>query len=221
MTASHDQANGEEQPSISHERFIRRVLRIRKSIDKQSPKPFWQVIVESAGGAALITVVMGGIIGGIITARYQAGQAELARERAGQQQMEQLRFEATKKSFDLVFESVAAAEDVINLASKAMADAPREQRREIRQAYNHADVAWRKQRLLMGMTLAYYSKNYKDAAAAWDAVAKDVTAYMQCSEAWVNQHSYYQDGQPTGCENERNKTDGTIKALQALVLGPK
>jgi hypothetical protein len=189
-------------------------------IEKQS-KPFWQVVLESAGGAALITVVVGGVIGGIITAKYQAREAELERDRAKQQQMEQLRFEATKKGFDLVFATVAAAEDVINLASKEMAYAPAEQRNKIRKAYNLADIGWRKQRGVTGVTMAYYSKDYKNAVEAWNGVVNDLAAYMRCSEAWISQHPFYQGSLPVGCIVERQKLDGTIQALQTLVLGPK
>src|SRR5579871_2241086 len=216
-----DQEPGKDQPLIDHERFIRRVLRICGSIERHATKPKWQVFLESVGGAAFITVLVGGVIGGFLTARYQSNQSALEHERAKQQQFAALRFESSKRAFDLIFATVAAAEDVINLSSKEMALAPTEQRNKIRAAYNIADAKWRKQRSVIGVTMTYYSKDYSGTTTTWETVVTDVSKHFDCASKWIEQHPFYSDGLAPGCVEERKKVDQSVAALQALLLGTK
>jgi hypothetical protein len=221
MTQGHDQDLHKDQTLIAHERFIRRVLRIRSTTENHNSKPKWQVLLESASGAAFITVVMGGIIGGLITAMYQSRQARMERDRAKQQQVQQLRFEASKRGFGLIFATVDAAEDVIHLSSKEMRLAPKAQRDKIREAYNSADRDWRNQRAVVGVTMAYYATDSRAAASAWATAVNDVTKYLDCAETWINDHAFYSPGLGAGCMPQRNKVDESMSSLQASMLEAK
>lgn len=206
---------------MDDQRWLRRIVRLWTSAQKQDPKPKWQILIESTGGAALITVLLGGIAGGLITARYQSKQAELQRDREKQERMEQLRFAASKNGFDLIFATIAAAEDIINLSSKDMYRAPKEQREKIRSAYNIADANWRRLRPVVGVTMAYYSPDQRAAATAWTVASDYVTKYSDCAAHWLGLHPYYLQNLQNGCTEERKKVDEGVSALQIQVLGPR
>jgi hypothetical protein len=206
---------------VSDQAWLRRMLKLYVPAQKNNPKPKWQMLIESSGGAALITVLLGGIVGGLITARYQSKEAELQRTRSKQDRVEQLRLDASKSAFDLVFATIAAAEDVINLSSQQMLVAPKAQRDGIRAAYNVADINWRTRSAVVGVTMAYYTMDYRGTTAAWMTVRNDVTKYFDCAGDWVGRHPFYSDGLQAGCIDERKKADESIDALQNQVFGPK
>ncbi len=62
---------------LRHEAFLAEVLRLRTKLDqKQKEKLWWQRFLESSGGTALVTVLLGGLLGQLITSSVQVKQQE-------------------------------------------------------------------------------------------------------------------------------------------------
>ena len=61
----------EENKILRGEAFVAELLSFRN--EKAGEKPRWQRFLESTGGAALITVLLGGIFGSCITDSLQKG----------------------------------------------------------------------------------------------------------------------------------------------------
>ncbi|HLJ89859.1 MAG TPA: hypothetical protein VKZ53_23830 [Candidatus Angelobacter sp.] len=203
---------------MDDELLLKAIDSIYERTSKYDKKPRWQILIESSGCAALITVLFGGILGGVITARYQSHQADLERVRSREQQVEQLKFDAERKAFDLIFATVGAAEDVINLSSREMKRAPSIQRNNIRKAYNMADAEWRKRQAVTGLPMVYYATDSRAATAAWQTASKSVTAYSACAANWIVAHPFYSEGMNAGCVDERKKVDDSVSALQTQIL---
>ncbi len=71
-----------EQQLLEHAAFAGELLRqlFPEKKEESRSKPRWQIFLESTGGAAFITVLIGGLIAGIvgqwITNEYQKGMKE-------------------------------------------------------------------------------------------------------------------------------------------------
>ena len=66
----------EKEQLLQHEAFIKEILTLRDKARGDNPKPAWQRFLETTGGAALITVLIGGIMGSIITGLIQQGSKQ-------------------------------------------------------------------------------------------------------------------------------------------------
>ena len=216
----------EELRLINHERFVAEILRIREAKEKPGgEKPWWQILLESPGGAALITVLIGGLAVTLITGIFQSRQREsdqeraqtqatLERLRAEDERMQKLRLESMTEALELAYQGIAASEDVISLSTEALSNAPKGQRDGIRRKYIDADGEWRKQHAIKGFTLAYYHHSIPGFSEAWQTTDSSVTAYMDCAAQWVIAHPFYENGLTTGCREERRVFDVRLGQLQ-------
>src|SRR4029077_7388114 len=104
--------------------FLEELLRLRSaplsSSDEKKPvaadhKPGWKRFLESSGGAALITVVLGTLGGAVITNLIQS---YMQRQQARQQGIAEYikgEHDTVKAVFELVGQSIAAAENLSTL----------------------------------------------------------------------------------------------------------
>jgi hypothetical protein len=217
---------------LSNERLIAQVLEIRKPPEAASRGKNWkELLFETAGGVALITVVLGGIVGGVITSSFQSHetenetqhldqQARIDRERAANERLEQLRLDSAKTLFELTFNGISAAEDLLQLSTKAFSDPSLiKQRDEVRRRYNEADGTWRKSHGVDGLLFVYYHNSIVGVADEWTKTDQAVTAYMNCASDWTIAHPFYSENLPKGCSDERRVVDESFAALrQGLVL---
>jgi len=162
-----------------------------KRIDN-TPRPWWQVFIESSGGAALITVLIGGIIGGAITFFFNRWEkerdeqrlnreAQASRDRLSYEKLLEKKLELARSAFEIAGQSVANTENLLtlhepgfNFCSTAGVE------RQIRNEYNDADTAWRRKRPSLGLLLSYYNSNGREVAEKWNKADVTLTGYMNC-----------------------------------------
>jgi hypothetical protein len=188
----------EEKRLLHHERFVAAVLEQRKPRESEQPSnPAWQRFLESAGGAALVTVLLGSVAAGIINSLVQEKlkERELALT-SYQEELKQQQDIATR-IVDLVGTSVGAAEDLILLTSeefnpnlftgeqkKKMID----QRTQIRETYNRTDTQWRTDQEKLALLIGLHSHIRPGVTEAWRQAQQSVTAYKDCAEEWYSTH---------------------------------
>jgi hypothetical protein len=119
--------------------LIAEALQLRAAPEAK-PKPPWQRFLESTGGAALITVLLGGMLGQCITAQVQKGQQDRqnqqaieSREREFEQAWVKARGdqallayqgylkeeqETVKSAYDLIGSCISAADDLMATTRK-------------------------------------------------------------------------------------------------------
>src|SRR5437764_6648982 len=66
----------EEKQLLQHESFVAEILKRRAPSENNQQKPLWQRFLETTGGAAVITVLIGGIFGQIISSSIQSSLKE-------------------------------------------------------------------------------------------------------------------------------------------------
>jgi hypothetical protein len=170
--------------------------------------PAWLQFLQSSGGTALITVVLGGIVGSFITGMVQSAAHEREFDLAwlkarGDQALGAYRDYLDKEqglvsqAYGLVGEVAASAETLINLASEGM-DWQRvrsedqslvmEQRRAVRKAYNDAETRWRRQREALGLLMVFYHQGSPAVSRAWREMDHALSGYLACAETFHEAH---------------------------------
>lgn len=206
--------SSEEQHRLEHERLIAEVSALRKALAEKS-KPWWQIVLESAGGAALITVIFGGVLGGLVTGMYQSAQAKIQRESAAQKKLQELRFQAETEALQLVSTTVAATEDLLQLSTKSFLQASKDQQDGIRKSFTLADATWRKQNtIVIRFKFHYYYRDNPEVMMAWKQTRERVSSYVSCADQWVEQHPRYVEGLGAGCVAERAAILDSLDVLQ-------
>jgi hypothetical protein len=198
-----------------------------ESAANKAKKPAWQRFLESPGGAAMITVILGGILGQWINLSIQ----ESVKERNFQQDWLKARgdqaLEAYKeylaqekdliqRVYKLIGQSVSATEDLLILSTPEFSPGSHAgiegQRKTIREQYNKIDAQWRAECEEVGLLMSYYHRDHPDVAGAWEHVRTSITGFMDCARKWDIQRSQF----PDSAEVCRKEIETLKKAIQKL-----
>lgn len=224
----------EQRDALQQQAFLEELLRLRSAganpSGDQPPsltdrKPGWQRFLESSGGAALITVVLGTLGGAAIT---NLVQSYLQRQQARQQGMAEYikgEHDTVKAVFDLVGQCMAAAENLATLTTDGFdpsafqgdqRDQVVKQRKSIRDQFNTADAQWRSNRETLTLNFRYYHSNDQAVGVAWDRTSAALSGYMDCEQQWYMERQ----GSPVkneiamkACHAERQALDSTLSGL--------
>ncbi|HUS10021.1 MAG TPA: hypothetical protein VMZ30_06100 [Pyrinomonadaceae bacterium] len=214
----------EEELLLRHEAFIARVLQERNRPAQSSGlKPWWQRLVESQGGTALITVVIGGIFGALISGIFQWGAKEREFQQSwlkarGDQAMVAYKDFVEKRAvvvehlYQRIGSSVSSSEDLIELSKgkstvrPGLDDKTREAilgaRKTIVDKFDLSNSEWRNERDSLGFLIDYYHPDQKDVVTAWHGLKKSISDYLDCAAAWHESHPI-DDDTSKACPSER------------------
>ncbi|HVG35827.1 MAG TPA: hypothetical protein VM911_22435 [Pyrinomonadaceae bacterium] len=225
----------EQQKLLQQEAFISEILKIRELKERRDKNGGWFVrLLESAGGAALITVLVGGILGGLLNWRIQTNLRDREAAQAIQKTQGELalvaykdfldrRQETIKSVYELLGNSASASYALITITgpefehSKLPAEAE-EQKTAIRDRFNVAVNEWRSRQDNLGALLSYYHEGRPDVVDSWNNTKSSLTAYMKCAQdEWNNYSTDYIPRDTTKlCSEQRQNYE---KNLQLLTQG--
>ena len=154
-------------------------------------KASWIIaLLETPGGAALVTVVLGGIVGTIITSQWQERIKQRELSLAAYAEYAKQEQEIANRTYELIGGGIAASDDLLTLTEPAF-DLTRYsgeeqkrvagQRQNIREAFNAQDRKWRAERETLGLLLGYYHHGQPEVIAAWQQAEDSVTHYFDCA----------------------------------------
>jgi hypothetical protein len=203
MEESKSELSEQDQRALNYLALAANVLR-PPPVDSgtSSKSPWWNAFLQPGVLAALVTVVVGGIMGNFIAATIQAG----AKEREFQQSWMKARGdqallaykeytdqeqETVKRAYELIGGCIAAADDLIGLTDPSFSPGSHEgietQRKAIRKTYNDYGAQWSKDGLKLKLLMSYYHPQH-EITDAWKDVEVSVTEYMDCSSDWYVSH---------------------------------
>jgi hypothetical protein len=198
----------EGEKLIRHLGLLIGVLRQQMSDDgRRHQKAWWQYFVEPVVLTSLITVVAGGLIGGIITTRYQndlkereAQQAAL-RSRADQELLWYKEYlnqeqEVVRRAYVQLGACISASARLISQTGPAFRqtfagrdkDAIEGQQRNIKHDFNQTRSKWVAEQMELGLLLSYYHPEQAGVGEMWAKIDGSLTAYLNCAERWNNDH---------------------------------
>jgi hypothetical protein len=185
-----------------HEEFIARVNKIRGADESLiRPTHWWLHLLETSGGAALLTVLIGGLCGAGLNFLIQRD----LKDRESQQALLRLQFEQKlityknledqrqeflKHLYERVGRSTTAAYDLIFLTGSDVVPSSdtdyqkelRQQRNEIIQRYNSSDNEWRAEQESLELLISYYHDNSSEVRGSWRSAQEAINTYMKCAE---------------------------------------
>lgn len=213
-------------------------LRSRQNTGKQEPaperKPAWLQLFESAGFAALVTVVLGGIAGGLITFELQEYAKNRERQTADARLEHDRNLTAFKEHLDrerkVVDEMflrlgkfVDASRDLTTLSRKefcekcdrgAGAKADISEIREVVNRYNVATIDWNANRLRLGMLLQLEHNNDAELLQGWKETCDAAEAYAECADRWRTKYNNLEFHEALkACGPVRDTLDGGLQVF--------
>ncbi len=220
--------SADQADKLQHEAFVAEVQRLRAGFqNRDGPKRWWQTFLETKGGTALITVVLGGLVGTVITGLIQSRIKEREFEQAwlkarGDQALvaykdylEQQR-ETVKRVYELIGGSISASEDLIEITGPHFdpEEYPgvEQQRQRLKENYNSQDRRWRDEHEMLGLLITYYHHGQPTVIGSWNETKDSVTKFMECAADWFEKHK-----EPTktsgACKVERENVSAKLASL--------
>lgn len=173
-------------------------------------KPQWQIFLESIGGAAIITVFGGGIIGALLTSFLQRSAKEreiflnqVDAEKQRRLQREQIYLDGEIKVvtdiLELVTSRCSISENLIGLTTdrfqtdKNQSAPLMNYRNQVRSDFNNASDTWKSRREIVGALLGTYHGQESSVFQAWVRLRTVTTDFMKAAKKIYD--DYYDNGQ--------------------------
>lgn len=185
--------------------------------DGEQPEAFWKRFLQSVGGAALISALLGTQLSGYIN----AATAERAKTTESQRKTIELRLAAYKEYLDqqrdvvlraseMMGRCVAASEELIALTDPAFDpsrydDGLQGQRVEIKEKFNVCAREWNTEYNKLSILMGYYHTGQPAVAAAWGEVQRATAGYMECAQQWYVNNSAAPVATAAACKAEKEE----------------
>jgi hypothetical protein len=202
-------------------------------------KPVWLQLFESAGFAALVTVLVGGILGAIITWKLQDSSKQRESQAAASRLEHDRKLSAFKEHLDrerkVVDEMylklgkfVDASRDLTTLSRKEFCGTcggPRLPDRVIKtkqgvvDRYDAATIEWNSNRLRLGMLLQLEHGNDKALLEEWKKTADAAEEYAECADRWRTKYNQLEiQDALTACAQDRKALDEGVQAFTKRIV---
>lgn len=186
----------DKEALLKDDEFVAKILARQKPPESPKPpeKPGWQRFLETSGGTALITVLLGGMLGQLITWSFQQNQ----KEREFQQKWMEARGaqalvsykeyldkeqELMRRAYDLIGNCITASDNVLELTEAPEATNPEgvAQRKALVEGFNKASVEWDAETEKLELLISYYHKGQADLMRVWRELREGVSDYRSCA----------------------------------------
>lgn len=182
----------EEQQILRREALIAKVIRLRAEAGpEKSPRPALLRVLESTGGAALITVLLGSLLAPIVISSIQRSRSRDDQALSEYRQYLERQQEAVKDSYDLIGRIVYASQNLISLTKpsfdlKRLSGEDQEtvakQKREMIENYNAMVREWRVRENMQGLLISYYFYGAPGVSDSWRGVQERVNEFLKCAQ---------------------------------------
>jgi hypothetical protein len=202
-------------------------------------KPIWLQLFESAGFAALVTVLVGGIAGAVITGMFQ----QYGKERDAQAAASRLEhdrkvaaynqhLDRERKVVDEIYlklgKFVDASRDLTTLSRKEFCeDCPKQrlsahmikEKLGVVERYDAATIEWNSNRLRLGMLLQLEHENDKDLLDDWKKTSEAAEQYAECADRWRTKYNRLEIHEALkACTPSRGRLDEAAQALTKRIV---
>lgn len=174
--------------------------------------------LQSSSGATLITVLVGGIFGTIITSMVQNMVRIHEESRAQAREVVAARLAAVQGAFSMVGEMIGSAEELIVVTGPEY-DLTRYEGTErddmvaeihrILDEYNRVDREWRVSKDSHALLLSYYHPQETEVAPRWAELSAAIGGFVACARIWKVSHRE-QTTYDRSCDDERKSVDSAI-----------
>jgi hypothetical protein len=206
---------------------------------EKDKKPIWLQLFESAGFAALVTVLVGGIAGAVITGILQqyakaresrAAEIRLEHDRGFAAYKEHLERErkVVEEMYFRLGQFVDASRDLTTLSRKEfceecqrsrLPDRLIKQKQGVVDRYDAATIEWNSNRLRLGMLLQLEHDNDNELQGEWKRTSDAAEQYSECADRWRTKYNSLEIHEALkACAPSRERVDETVQALTKRIV---
>jgi hypothetical protein len=192
---------------LKREKLIAEALKIRSG--QGSPKAWWQKILETSGGAALITVLIGGLIGQLISMSIQRSLKDREQSLIAYNKFLDQGADTVNKAYDLIGNCFSATDDLVTVAQPKFKKT--DDKRNAQKKFDEIVNQWQKDKIRLGLLMKYYHHNDGSITTAWKDVQEKNKAYMECAgkqQPWDEKENV-----TPPCEDEKNALIDAVDKL--------
>jgi hypothetical protein len=207
--------------------------------EEPAKKPTWLQLFESAGFAALVTVLVGGIAGAVITGKLQASakmrDSQAATSRLDHDQRlsafnEHLARERTvvDEMYLKLGKFVDASRDLTTLSRKEfceecarsrLPDRVIKAKQGVVDRYDAATIEWNSNWLRLGMLLQLEHNNDKVLLDEWKRTSDAAEKYAECADRWRTKYNNLEIHEALkACAPDREALDDAVQAFTKRIV---
>lgn len=206
-----------------------KVLEYRTREPEQA-KQWWWRLLESSGGTALITVLVGGLLGSIIAGQIERGTKARELELVAYQKHLESEQEFTTNLFKLIGRVLTVSENLLILGQQQRdfdlgkfkgreRERVADQLSSLREEFNQVQALWRSEGESLGLLVGFYYPGQPSVATTWREARESLTAYMSCARESYLDRSVRKKSEASDCKSEkeavREKLDQLTPSLKA------
>jgi hypothetical protein len=197
-----------------------------KATKQPEIKTHWLQVLNSSTIAALVTVILGTVLGSFLSSSIQEKSKRNDTQLAAYKEYLERERQVVQRVFQSIGSLEAASENLIastgNDFDTTHSSGKEKERgealkRQFLQEYNTADTDWHKQEPQLGLELDLEHQNDPAVISAWQSVSLEMTRFSDCTKIWVNKRTTLTTlaMQKEACNETRSQLR---KDLQTLTL---
>ncbi len=216
----------DQERMLQHEAFVSEVIKRRQESKAELEPGTMLRFLQSNGGTAVITILLGSLLAPIVISFVQSSAAHNDQALSEYKQYLEHQQESVKETYDLVGGTIFATGDLIAITKPAFNPPPEtkgidrpaldKQVREIIANFNAAVKEWRVKKNIQGLLVSYYFYGQPGVLKAWRGAEQSIDNFVACAETrhenfWKNPSLVLQ--QPDECQSIKDKIEPTLESL--------
>lgn len=197
-------------------------------VSEVKPRTYWQRFLETSGGAALISIVLGGLMSGLINAATPNDNGS----RESEIKTREIQVAAYKEYLDQQRDIVFHASELIGRCAStsdglvALTDPvfdPSQytglepQRLEMKKKFNECATQWNAEYNKLSFAISYYHGGQPAVVEAWADLQQATTGVMECSQRWYVTHSTSPVATDGVCKAQKDELTKRLDAFNRQV----
>jgi uncharacterized membrane-anchored protein YhcB (DUF1043 family) len=203
-----------------------------KATNKPEQKTRWLDVLNSGTIAALITVILGTVLGTFLSSAIQEKSKRNDTELASYKEYLEQERQVVERVFQTIGTLEAASENLIaatgddfdtrHLAGKNK-DLVEELKRQILRDRNTADTQWHTQELQLGLEMDLEHQNDPAVMSAWQSVSSEMTRFSDCAKRWAETAPAATStaAQREACNDARSSLNRALHALTESIVAAR
>ena len=203
-----------------------------KATKQPENKTHWLQVLNSSTIAALITVILGTVLGSFLSSSIQEKSKKNDTELASYKEYLERERQVVERVFQAIGSLEAASQNLIASTgedfdttkgtSKEKASVEG-MKRQLLQEYNTADTQWHAQELQLGLEMDLEHQNDPAVMSAWQNVSLDMTSFSDCANRWLVTAPPLttKTMQKEACKDSRSKLNQDLHALTQSIVSAR
>ncbi|MCU1256811.1 MAG: hypothetical protein JWM83_3110 [Candidatus Angelobacter sp.] len=203
-----------------------------KATKQPETKTHWLQVLNSSTIAALITVILGTVLGSFLSSSIQEKSKKNDTELASYKEYLERERQVVEQVFQAIGSLEAASQNLIASTGEdfdSTKGTSKEKasveglKRQLLQEYNTADTHWHAQELQLGLAMDLEHQNDPAVMSAWQNVSSDMTSFSDCANRWLvtSPPLTTKTMQKEACKDSRSKLNQDLHALTLSIVAAR